>query len=406
MYLIVQFCLAGDCLPHLLIAEPIADDSAIAPALQQTLNLLKDSRLIAEPELVLDELPDEIAEFASTALIQRQLRGPWTVYSAQTAAKQMLGKPLAFAYARKLGLFEPLPADVPPKIPASLPAPLPSSPPSEPEPIPAPEEPLPAAPAVAAPDIPAPASTAEPVHPLDAAEYLDDPDEGECSEPETESCDSPATLVSLPDSTLTEEQPVAPSEATQPAQPFEAVFPVSDTQPVEEIPPPEQPDLPAQLPRTVLTGTTEVKFNAADEAYDFERCTVTLTLQLLPDDGNALGRQVVCGVRSHNDPPIIDTLRLSELQLPPVLTSLLEQLAATYPARQIARQRRTVSAAPRSANGKNSQTTSTSPRNRRSKTPTTPPSTRPAAPLPPLSSVPLSAGEATEADKANQLPIF
>ncbi len=70
------------------------------------------------------------------------------------------------------------------------------------------------------------------------------------------------------------------------------------------------------------------------QPYDFDHCTVQIAIQLLPDDGDANGRMVVVGVRSHLDTPILRLVRLSELgPLPPLVNELLDALKTELPAR-------------------------------------------------------------------------
>ena len=71
------------------------------------------------------------------------------------------------------------------------------------------------------------------------------------------------------------------------------------------------------------------------QPYEFEKCTVQIAIQLLPNDGDANGRQVVVGVRSHQDAPILRLMRWSELgALPLTVMGLVEQLQAELPARE------------------------------------------------------------------------
>jgi hypothetical protein len=66
-----------------------------------------------------------------------------------------------------------------------------------------------------------------------------------------------------------------------------------------------------------------------------EHCTVQIAIQLLPDDGDANGRRVVVGVRSHLDAPLLRFIRLNELgPLPPSVNALVDQLKAEFPARE------------------------------------------------------------------------
>ncbi len=71
------------------------------------------------------------------------------------------------------------------------------------------------------------------------------------------------------------------------------------------------------------------------QPYEFDRCTVQIAIQLLPNDGDANGRPVLIGVRTHLDAPIVRMMRASELrELPPAITALLEQLKGELPARE------------------------------------------------------------------------
>ena len=45
-----------------------------------------------------------------------------------------------------------------------------------------------------------------------------------------------------------------------------------------------------------------------EEPYDFDRCTIQIGLQLLPDDGDPAGRPIVVGVRNHADAPVISNV--------------------------------------------------------------------------------------------------
>lgn len=68
------------------------------------------------------------------------------------------------------------------------------------------------------------------------------------------------------------------------------------------------------------------------EPYEWERCTVRLSITFFPDDGNEGGRQVVLGCNTHNDPPLIEPVREAELgTLPPSVVSLLERLKERLP---------------------------------------------------------------------------
>ena len=71
-----------------------------------------------------------------------------------------------------------------------------------------------------------------------------------------------------------------------------------------------------------------------DDPYEFEQCLITVAMALKPDDGSPDGRMVMLGVRNHQDAPILDTCRLSDLMpLPDPVQQLLEQLKDQLPAR-------------------------------------------------------------------------
>ena len=90
---------------------------------------------------------------------------------------------------------------------------------------------------------------------------------------------------------------------------------------------------------TPSTSTPAQCMARVEEPYDFDRCTIQIGLQLLPDDGDPAGRPVVVGVRNHADAPIVALTRLSTLgPLPQVVTELLDRLRAELPERKIAKE--------------------------------------------------------------------
>ncbi|CAG0941140.1 hypothetical protein ANRL1_00402 [Anaerolineae bacterium] len=71
------------------------------------------------------------------------------------------------------------------------------------------------------------------------------------------------------------------------------------------------------------------------QPYAFDHCTIQIAIQLLPNDGDPNGRQVVVGVRSHLDAPILRLVRWHEIgALPPLVDELLNALKAELPARE------------------------------------------------------------------------
>ena len=90
---------------------------------------------------------------------------------------------------------------------------------------------------------------------------------------------------------------------------------------------------------TLSTSTPAKSEVAVEEPYDFDRCTIQIGLQLLPDDGDPAGRPVVVGVRNHADAPIVTLTRLSALgPLPQLVTELLDRLRAELPERKTAKE--------------------------------------------------------------------
>ena len=69
-----------------------------------------------------------------------------------------------------------------------------------------------------------------------------------------------------------------------------------------------------------------------DEPYVFDQCTVTINIQLLPDDGLEGGREVIIGVSTHLDAPLIEFTRLVGISpLPQPVTNLLKQAEERMP---------------------------------------------------------------------------
>ena len=72
------------------------------------------------------------------------------------------------------------------------------------------------------------------------------------------------------------------------------------------------------------------------DTYGCEKCTVNLVLQLLPHDGDEQGRKVILGILAHDSEGNMGTVRMNELgQLPEPITSLLDAFAGKMPERQI-----------------------------------------------------------------------
>ena len=77
------------------------------------------------------------------------------------------------------------------------------------------------------------------------------------------------------------------------------------------------------------------KAEPAEEPYEYDRCTIQIGIQLLPDDSDPAGRPVIVGVRDHANAPILKLMRRKDLGvLPSVITDLLIELQEQLPARQ------------------------------------------------------------------------
>lgn len=106
-----------------------------------------------------------------------------------------------------------------------------------------------------------------------------------------------------------------------------------------------------------LSPTTRI-LPDEDEPYVFNDCTVTINIQLLPDDGDADGREVIIAVSSHIEGPLVELTRLRLLgELPPPVAELVKLHEGRLPALGEARaeQRRRETTA--KASGAKSKTT-------------------------------------------------
>ena len=93
----------------------------------------------------------------------------------------------------------------------------------------------------------------------------------------------------------------------------------------EEAAPEAAPVIAQDEPKNLLT-----------DPYEFDNCTISIQIVLLPADGSELGREVMIGVRNHQDPPIIRVFRESEVALASPVTDLLEELRGELDARKMA----------------------------------------------------------------------
>lgn len=110
---------------------------------------------------------------------------------------------------------------------------------------------------------------------------------------------------------------------------------ISDAVPNEVKPaPPAGGTASAPASATAAPQDEDRRSAIEKQPYEFEHCTVQIAVQFLPDDGDAKGRPVLIGVRTHLDAPIVRMRRASELgELPPVITALVDELKSELPAR-------------------------------------------------------------------------
>lgn len=73
-----------------------------------------------------------------------------------------------------------------------------------------------------------------------------------------------------------------------------------------------------------------------DLPYDFDQCTISISLVLLPDDGEEGGRPAVITVQNHRDAPIVLYERFDNLLLPSQIATALSELREDMPNRKIA----------------------------------------------------------------------
>ncbi len=96
-------------------------------------------------------------------------------------------------------------------------------------------------------------------------------------------------------------------------------------------------DVPAiEAVNTGATPTTPAPPRSpfANEPYEYDRCTIAVTLQFWPSDDQPGGRRILISARNYQDKPILLLVREQALgPLPDAVTSLLEQLRAELPER-------------------------------------------------------------------------
>lgn len=168
--------------------------------------------------------------------------------------------------------------------------------------------------------------------------------------------------------------------------------------------PPEATPSPPTSAVSTQRGSvrTILKFAPEDEPYVAGRCTVTIALTLQPDDGHRDGRQVLIGVRSHDEAPLIGTARLSELQLPGEIITLLERYELELPARGQVRAKKLAQEEARRQADEAKRKARATPKNK----PARPEGTTPASPSPPPAPVAEEPSPEIKPQPAPQISLF
>jgi predicted RNA methylase len=83
-----------------------------------------------------------------------------------------------------------------------------------------------------------------------------------------------------------------------------------------------------------ITKPSQLKYEAGDEPYDPKLCTISVAIQLQPDDGNESGRSVLIGIRSHGDTPVLQFCRLDEIEMPEQVLKMITDLTEQFPERE------------------------------------------------------------------------
>lgn len=119
--------------------------------------------------------------------------------------------------------------------------------------------------------------------------------------------------------------------------------PIEISETVSSEPSLEKPEIPAvkwsaETEQSKAEDQVEVKTPVNSlilpekEPYQFDKCTVTATIQLLPTDENSDFRKVILSVRTHDFAPQISMVEISRNNLPLALTPEIEKGLAKYEA--------------------------------------------------------------------------
>lgn len=96
---------------------------------------------------------------------------------------------------------------------------------------------------------------------------------------------------------------------------------------------------PPPATSAVKNNATAPKPSDAKEPFEFGKCTVNLNLTLLPASGDGRGRRAIVSAASHNLPPEIEFLEISEgenlIEIADLMRGKLERFRHTLPAKYI-----------------------------------------------------------------------
>jgi hypothetical protein len=141
---------------------------------------------------------------------------------------------------------------------------------------------------------------------------------------------------------LTEEALPSPTQETAQDPTSGIPDPNSATTPPQgsTTPPPSQPVDEAEDKEEDTDLESRITMSLERDSLTYEQATLSVHLQLLPEDNHPEGRPVIIGVRSHNLPPMMQTCRAAALlPLPDALEQLLTKWKSHYPTAMDARQR-------------------------------------------------------------------
>ena len=156
---------------------------------------------------------------------------------------------------------------------------------------------------------------------------------------------SELAVIDLPNTTThspTDNPLPSPNQETAPESTSEQPDPISATTAPQEstTPPPTQPIDEAQDEEEDGNLESRITMSLEHDSLTYEQATISVHLQLLPEDNHPEGRPIIIGVRSHNLPPLMQTYRAGALMpLPNALEQLLAKWKEHYPTALGARDR-------------------------------------------------------------------